>query len=127
MQKKALPIIYFLEHMGHPQLYPTPISTDNLTLAGFVNKNMQMKASKTWDIQLHWLWDKENMIFLKFSGTKEKIKEEVIGPNIIQPSITVVFIKNMSMFEILVYLKKIYIFFNLFSKSEQLHLTVKVC
>ena len=30
-------------------------------LVGFVNKKMQMKASKTWDMQLHWLRDKENM------------------------------------------------------------------
>ena len=45
--------------MGHKQNQPTPIRTDNSTSAGFVNKNMQMKHSKTWDMQLHWLRDKE--------------------------------------------------------------------
>ena len=28
--------------------------------AGYVNLNMQMKRSKTWDMHLHWLRDKEN-------------------------------------------------------------------
>ena len=51
--------------MRHPQINPIPIRTDNSTSVGFVNKNMQMKASKTWDMQLHWLRDKENMKFFK--------------------------------------------------------------
>ena len=63
--KKALPIKYLLEQMRHPQINPIPIRTDNSTSVGFVNKNMQMKASKTWDMQLHWLRDKENMKFFK--------------------------------------------------------------
>ena len=45
--------------MRHPQMQPTPIRTDNSTSAGFVNRNMQMKASKTWDMQLHWLRDSQ--------------------------------------------------------------------
>ena len=49
--------------MGHKQNQPTPIRTDNSTSAGFVNKNMQMKHSKTWNMQLHWLRDKENNKF----------------------------------------------------------------
>ena len=58
--KKSLPIAYTLEQMGHKQLHPTPIRTDNSTSAGFVNKNIQMKMSKTWDMHLHWLRDKQN-------------------------------------------------------------------
>ena len=43
--------------MGHPQP-PTCIRTDNSTSAGFVNRNMQMKRSKSWDMRLHWLRDR---------------------------------------------------------------------
>ena len=48
----ALVIIYSLTQMGHLQNDPTPISVDNLTI--------QIKQSKAWDMQLHWLCDKEN-------------------------------------------------------------------
>ena len=57
--KQSLPIHYILNAIGHPQLQPTPICTDNSTSAGYVNNNMQMKRSKTWDMHLHWLCDKE--------------------------------------------------------------------
>ena len=36
--------------MGHLQTNPTPIHTDNSTSMGFVNKKIQMKQSKTWDM-----------------------------------------------------------------------------
>ena len=49
--------------MGHKQMAPTPIKTDNSTATGFVNNNMQMKKSKTWDMHLHWLRDKEKQNF----------------------------------------------------------------
>ena len=45
--------------MGHPQP-PTPIKTDNVTTLGFTNKNIQMKKSKSWDMNLHWLRDRQN-------------------------------------------------------------------
>ena len=44
--------------MRHPQL-PTPIATDNTTTTGFFHNNMVMKRSKSWDMNLHWLRDKE--------------------------------------------------------------------
>ena len=53
-------MVYIITTMGHPQRQPTPIKSDNSTAVGFVNKNMQMKKSKTWDMQLHWLRDKQN-------------------------------------------------------------------
>ena len=56
--KLALPIRHILTAMGHPQL-PTPIATDNTTTTGFVHNNMVMKRSKSWDMNLHWLRDKE--------------------------------------------------------------------
>ena len=44
--------------MGHPQP-PTPIKTDNSTTAGFANKNIQLKKSKSWDMRMHWVRDKQ--------------------------------------------------------------------
>ena len=57
--KKSIPIFHLLIHTGYPQEQPTPICTDNITSKGFVNRNMQMKMSKTWDMQLHWLHDRQ--------------------------------------------------------------------
>ena len=57
--KTGLPIQHLLQSMGHPQK-PFLIKTDNSTSAGYVNNNMQMKKSKTWDMYLHWLRNKEN-------------------------------------------------------------------
>ena len=56
--KLSLPIRHILIAMGHPQL-PTPIATDNTTTTGFIHNNMVMKRSKSWDMNLHWLRDKE--------------------------------------------------------------------
>ena len=56
--KLSLPIRHILIAMRHPQL-PTPIATDNTTTTGFVHNNMVMKRSKSWDMNLHWLRDKE--------------------------------------------------------------------
>ena len=58
--------------MGHSQL-PTSIATDNTTTTGFVHNNMFMKRSKSWDMNLHWLRDKEveqhlNIHYEKDSG-----------------------------------------------------------
>ena len=57
---KILPLRHLLTDMGHIQTQPTPVRTDNSTAAGFTNKNMIMKHSKTWDMQLHWLQDPNN-------------------------------------------------------------------
>ena len=57
--KQSLPIRHILEELGHKQIHPTPNKTDNSTSVGYVNKNIQMKRSKTWDMHLHWLRDKE--------------------------------------------------------------------
>ena len=46
--------------MNHPQHIIT-IYTDNSTAAAFVNKNIQMKQSKSRDMNLHWLRDNENI------------------------------------------------------------------
>ena len=50
---------HILQAMGHPQP-PTPVITDNSTTAGFTNGNIQLKKSKSWDMNLHWLRDREN-------------------------------------------------------------------
>ena len=46
--------------MGHKQDQSTEIRTDNSISEDFVNNNIQIKRSKTWDMQLHWLRDPEN-------------------------------------------------------------------
>ena len=68
--KISIPIHHILIAMGHPQ-DPTPIATDNkTTTTGFVNKNMVMKKSKSWDMNLHWLRDKETQTYLKIHYEK---------------------------------------------------------
>ena len=55
--KLAVSLRNILKLMGHPQP-STTIYTDNTTTTGFANNNMQMKRSKSWDINLHWLRDR---------------------------------------------------------------------
>ena len=57
--KLTVSIRNLLIALGHPQSINT-INTDNSTTAGFVDKYMQLKKSKSWDMQLHWLRDREN-------------------------------------------------------------------
>jgi hypothetical protein len=57
--KIGVNIRHILQAMGHPQP-PTPVITDNSTTAGFTNGNIQLKKSKSWDMNLHWLRDREN-------------------------------------------------------------------
>ena len=63
--KESIPVVHILTQMGHTQRQPTPLKSDNSTAVGFVNKNMQMKQSKTWDMHLHWLRDKQNTDYFK--------------------------------------------------------------
>ena len=57
--KTAVGLRNLLISMGHPQPVTT-LTTDNSTAAGFVNKNINLKQSKSWDMNLHWLRDREN-------------------------------------------------------------------
>ena len=57
--KIGVNIRHLLQKMGHRQP-PTPIATDNSTTAGFANNNIQLKKSKSWDMNLHWLRDREH-------------------------------------------------------------------
>ena len=54
----GIPIRTLLIALGHPQP-PTPLKTDNSTTAGFIHNNIHLKKSKTWDMRLHWLRDRE--------------------------------------------------------------------
>ena len=56
--KEGVAIIPYLIGLGHQQA-PTPLKTDNSTTAAFVNSSMKPKKSKTWDMNMHWLHDKE--------------------------------------------------------------------
>ena len=57
--KLTVSIRHLLNQLGHSQPI-TVIHTDNSTTAGFANKNMQLKKSKSWDMNLHWLRDREH-------------------------------------------------------------------
>ena len=57
--------------MNHPQP-PTTINTDNSTTVGFVKNNIQMKRSKSWDMNFHWLRDKETMKEINVNWGKGK-------------------------------------------------------
>ena len=58
--KIGVNIRHILIEMGHRQP-PIPIMTDNSTAAGFSNNNIQLKKSKSWDMNLHWLRDRERL------------------------------------------------------------------
>jgi len=85
--KTGLPIQHLLQSMGHPQK-PFLIKTDNSTSAGYVNNNMQMKKSKTWDMYLHWLRNKENKNYSRYGGIKVQIMTLTILQNTILLPIT---------------------------------------
>ncbi|KAL7476830.1 hypothetical protein ACHAW6_002665 [Cyclotella cf. meneghiniana] len=52
--KEAIPCTA-LEEMGHPQLGPTPVTTDNSTVLGLTLKTMIPNASKAMDMRFQWL------------------------------------------------------------------------
>ena len=47
-----------LHALGHPQS-PTMIKTDNETVCGFINNNIHIRKSKTWDMRYYWLRNQE--------------------------------------------------------------------
>ena len=57
--KLVLPLVHMLTEIGHPQIGPTRIRTDNSTSSGLANNNIALKRSKFWDMKLHWLRDKQ--------------------------------------------------------------------
>ena len=56
--REAIPIRQTLIEMGHPQP-PTPFKTDNSTALRFIQSNIKQKLSKSWDMRLNWLRDRE--------------------------------------------------------------------
>ena len=53
--KQAIPVHLALKEMGHKQLTPTPVTTDNITAQGLTTGTMAPKASKSNDQQFNWL------------------------------------------------------------------------
>lgn len=53
--KQAVPLRTTLEEMGHQQINPTPVTTDNATAHGLTLGLMTPKASKPNDMRFHWL------------------------------------------------------------------------
>ena len=57
-EKYAGPVGKTFDYMEHPQP-PTPTWTDNSTAYGVVNNNIHPKATKSMDMNFHWLRDRE--------------------------------------------------------------------
>ena len=57
--KKMIPLRHTLIEMGWPQPQ-TPIQTDNSTVVGFTNNTIVNKATKSSDMKLLWLRDRES-------------------------------------------------------------------
>ena len=55
----AVPLGTILEALNHKQP-PTTVKMDNSTANGFIHDNIHIKKSKLWDMQYHWLQDREN-------------------------------------------------------------------
>ena len=55
--QQAILLRRILNALGHHQC-PTMIKTDNETACGFVNNNIHLCKSKTWDMPYYWLKDK---------------------------------------------------------------------
>ena len=51
---KAVPMRQLLVEMGHKQP-KTPIQTDNTTVSGVVNNNIQPRRTKAMDMRFRWL------------------------------------------------------------------------
>ena len=54
----AIPIRNTLIELNHPQP-PTPVQVDNTTAAGFINKEIKQKRTKSIDMRFYWLQDRE--------------------------------------------------------------------
>ena len=60
----------------------TPLKTENSTTEGFVNSGMKPKRSKTWDMKLHWLRDKEVLDQLRLYWDRVTNMMLIISQNI---------------------------------------------
>jgi hypothetical protein len=54
----AAPLRYTLADLGHPQMQPTPIITDNSVAAGIANDTVTQRRSKSTDMRFHWIRDR---------------------------------------------------------------------
>ena len=55
-------LIHALEELGHIQ-NPVPMKTDNSTAKGIINKTVNLKRSKAFDLHCWWLLDPNETIF----------------------------------------------------------------
>ena len=72
--KKMVPLCNTLIEMGCPQP-KSPIQTDNSTALGFTNKTIVNIATKSADIKLWWLRDRESQ-----DQSKDIIAQSIILP-----------------------------------------------
>ena len=60
----AIPLRYINTQMGHPQP-TTPLKTVNVTSNSFVHENITQKKSKSWNIRLYWLRNRQQIQYFE--------------------------------------------------------------
>ena len=63
----AIPLRISLEEMGHPQP-PTPIQVDNSTTAGFANRQIKQRQSRSMDMRFYWIQDRADQKQIRVFG-----------------------------------------------------------
>ena len=63
--QQAVPIRIILQALDHQQP-PTSVKTDKSTAQGFIQDNIHMKKSKSWDMRYHWLRDRQTQNQFQF-------------------------------------------------------------
>ena len=59
--QEAVYLRQLLTELGHPQLGPTMLTTDNSTADGFANRRTKIKRSKAMDMRYYWVQDRVTM------------------------------------------------------------------
>ena len=67
--KEAIPLRITLAEMGYKQS-PTPVTLDNTTAVGFINKQMKQRRTKAIDMRYYWLQDQEAQQHFQFNWEK---------------------------------------------------------
>ena len=93
MARKAVYIIIVLEEMGRRQP-PTPLQTDNVMADAVFKGTIQPKLTKTMDMQLDWLRDKECQKNSEYIGDQENQTMQTTGQSTIQQPTTKIQEKN---------------------------------
>ena len=62
--KETIDLRERLREMGHPQIEPTPIQTDNSTAMVITNNTIKQRRSKAMDMRFHWVRDRTTQKYI---------------------------------------------------------------